>query len=303
MKEILIFIALFFLLISTGCSGPSDTSNAPEGITAVSVVSPDTAVIKNEVSLNALATYLLKNNIKANINGYIKSSNIHIGDKINRGAILFVLETKEARSLGNTINNLDSSFKFSGINKIKSPVNSIVIALSHQAGDYVQEGESLVTLADRNSFGFVLNLPYEDRKLLSSNKNLTIILPDSTMLQGYVAQIMPDVDSISQTQKVLIKINGNFNIPENLIVQVELLKNTSTHLSIPKSAVFSDETQQQFWVMKMINDSTAVKLKIDKGLENDNRIEIITPKILITDRFVSRGGYGLPDTAKVSIQN
>lgn len=302
MSKKYLYTVLSFCIFLSACSTPAPEDAAPKAIAAVSVVNPDTAIIRNEISINAVATYLLKSDIKANINGYIIRSNIHIGDKINAGQTLFVLETKEAKSIGNTINNLDSTFKFSGINKIKSPVNSIVVALSHQSGDYVQEGEPLVTLADRSSFGFVLNLPYEDHQLLLKNKDLAIILPDSTRLQGYVAQIMPEVDSVSQTQKVLIKIKGNYNIPENLIAQVELLKNASTHLSLPKSAVFTDETQQQFWVMKLLNDSTAVKINIQKGLENDSRVEIIAPQISKTERFVSRGGYGLGDTASVSIQ-
>ncbi len=302
MRKIYLYTLLSFLIFSSSCTSPTQDDSAPEVITPVSVVMPDTTIIKSDISLNAVATYLLKNDIKANINGYILRSNIHIGDNINRGQTLFVLETKEAKSIGNTINSLDSSFKFSGINRIKSPVNSIVVALSHQTGDYVQEGEPLVTLADRNSFGFVLNLPYEDHQLLLKNKNLTVLLPDSTLLQGYVAQIMPTVDSVSQTQRVLIKIKNNVNIPENLIGLVKLQDKASTHFSLPKTAVFSDETQQQFWVMKLLNDSTAVKLDIQKGLENNNRIEINAPPILKTDRFVSQGGYGLGDTARILIQ-
>lgn len=302
MKKIFLYFALFCIFILWGCSAPASGDSTSEVITPVSIISPDTITIKDEIYLNAVASYLLKNDIKANINGYINHSNIHIGDQVNRGETLFVLETKEARSIGNTINNLDSSFKFSGINKIKSPVKSIVVALNHQVGDYVQEGESLVTLADKKSFGFILHLPYEDHKLLSKNKDITILLPDSTILKGYVDQIMPNVDIVSQTQKVLIKIRGNSNVPENLIAQVRLIKDTSKHLSLPKSAVFTDEKQQQFWLMKLLNDSTAIRINIKKGVENNNRIEINAPNISERDRFVSNGGYGLEDTAKVSIQ-
>lgn len=302
MKKIFLYFALFCLFVLGGCSTPVSDHTTAEVITPVRVVNPDSVTIENKIYLNAVASYLLKNDIKATINGYINRSNIHIGDKVKRGETLFILETKEAKSVGNTINKLNPSFKFSGINKIKSPVNSIVVALSHQPGDYVQEGESLVTLADKNSFGFILYLPYEDHKLVSKNKNIRILLPDSTLLKGYVAQIMPNVDRVSQTQKVLIKIKGNLTIPENLIAKVKLIRNTSSHLSLPKSAVFTDETQQKFWVMKLINDSTAIRLNIKKGLENDNYIEIDDPTISKNDRFVSAGGYGLADTAKVSIQ-
>ena len=41
-----------------------------------------------------------------------------------------------------------------------------------------------------------------------------------------------------------------------------------------------DETQTEFWVMKVLNDSTAVKVLVKKGIENYNEIEIIDPQFL-----------------------
>ena len=38
-----------------------------------------------------------------------------------------------------------------------------------------------------------------------------------------------------------------------------------------------------------------------KGIELNNKVEIIDPVFLKTDRFVISGNYGLPDTAKVMV--
>jgi hypothetical protein len=54
--------------------------------------------------------------------------------------------------------------------------------------------------------------------------------------------------------------------------------------------------------MKLINDTTAVKVDISKGLENTDKIEIASPSFLKTDRFLLTGNYGLPDTAIVKIK-
>lgn len=252
--------------------------------------------------LNATSTYLLKINVKAPITGYIQNSSIKIGQYVNKGSVLFTLKTKEAKSLGNTINKLDKSFNFTGVSQVRSPVSGYVTTLNHQSGDYVQDGEALVEIVDKNSFGFLMNLPYEYHQLLAKNRNLKVSLPDGKILDGIVSQIMPGLDSVSQTQKVLVKVNSSINIPENLIATVSIVKKESSNISLPKESVLTDESQSEFWIMKMINDSTAVKIPITKGVESDKRIEILSPALTGNEQILFKGNYGLADTAFVKIK-
>lgn len=295
---------LFSLLALISCrQAPTEDEQSEERImTPVTITRADTTPVEKAIVLQAVSTFLLKTDVKANINGYIIRSFSHPGAWVRRDQSLFKLETKEAHSIGNTINRLDSSFRFAGTLEIKSPSTGYITMINHQAGDYVQEGEILAGIADQNSFGFMLSLPYEDRQLLAAQKNIIIQLPDSTRLQGTVAQIMPEMDSVSQTQQVFIKTHGNQPVPTGLVAQAILTRQTGRVISLPKPAVLSDESQQHFWVMKLINDSTAIKIPIRKGIENDTRIAIISPQFSFTDSFILQGGYGLPDTASIYIQ-
>nr|MBC7613203.1 HlyD family efflux transporter periplasmic adaptor subunit [Pseudopedobacter sp.] len=302
----LIYALSFSILMFAPCGG-SGAGNASEEavktVTPVTVTSPENISLNEEITLNATSTYLLKFGVKANINGYIQSSSVKMGQSVSKGSILFVLKTKEAKSLGNTINKLDPSFNFSGLNLIKSPVNGFITNLNHQTGDYVQDGEQLAELSDKSSFGFLMSLPYEYNQLLTKNKNVTIHLPDGRNITGIVAQIMPALDSATQTQKVLVKIPSQYTIPENLIATIVISKNTSSKISLPKESVLADESQQKFWVMKMINDSTAVKIFIKKGIEANNRIEILSPVLTGLEKILLSGNYGLADTALVKIKH
>jgi len=113
---------------------------------------------------------------------------------------------------------------------------------------------------------------------------------------------MPNVDTASQTQGVVIKINSNKQIPENLIAKARVVRTQKQNaISLPKSAVLSNETQTDFWVMKLINSTTAVKVPVKTGLEVGDRIEIMSPKFSKDDKIVVTGNYGLTDTAKVKI--
>lgn len=69
----------------------------------------------------------------------------------------------------------------------------------------------------------------------------------------------------------------------------------------PKAAILSDEMMEKFWVMKLINDSTAVKIDIDPGVSNKEVIEVKSPIFNTEDQFLISGNYGLPDTALVKV--
>ena len=58
---------------------------------------------------------------------------------------------------------------------------------------------------------------------------------------------------------------------------------------------------ENFWVMKLINDSTAVKIMLKPGIVTDTQFEIIAPQFNKTDRLINSGHYGLADTALVNI--
>ncbi|OPB89405.1 efflux RND transporter periplasmic adaptor subunit [Elizabethkingia occulta] len=271
--------------------------------TEVNVAYPsDTIHLDNNVTLNATATYLLKSDAKANSTGYIISMKVRLGDRITQGSVLFGLQTKEARALGNTINKLDKSFRFNGTTTVVSPATGYVVMLNHQIGDYVQDGEILATITDASSFGFVVDVPYEYLQLIKDKSSLSVKLPDGSSLPAKVAKVMPTVDPVSQTVKVLLKVPHSDNIPENLIGTVSFSKSTAFGLTVPKMAVLSNETQSSFWVMKMLNDTTAVKTPIVKGAETDEYIQIISGNLSTKDRVVTSGNFGLSDTAIVKIK-
>ncbi len=302
---------LYFLCLLTGIAviachhKTTETAAAttPEQVqTPVTVTSVSNEPLTEYTELNATSVFQQDNIVKSNINGYIKSVNTKPGQYVAAGQTLFILKTKEAQSLGNTINKLDSSFHFSGVIRIAASQSGYITTLAHQVGDYVQDGEQLAVISNSKSFGFILNLPYELQKYVSVNKNVEVMLPDGTHLNGIVASFMPAIDSASQTQQVLIKVASSASIPENLIAKVRILKSQKSNaISLPKQAVLSDETQANFWVMKMTDSVTAVKVPVIKGMETAQRVEIVRPQFSANDKILLSGNYGLPDTAKVKI--
>jgi multidrug efflux pump subunit AcrA (membrane-fusion protein) len=306
MKKIYLFFSFVFLAaISCGHKKTATgtvTTTSEEVQTPVTITSIETVPLSDYVDLNATSSFLERNFIKASANGYIKSVNIRLGQMVSAGQSAFTLRTKEAEALGNTINKLDSTFHFTGIINIKASAGGHIQELNHQVGDYVQDGEQLAVMTDSKSFGFILNLPYELRPYVGVGKSLDVILPDGSHLTGQVTSMLPTIDSVSQTQAILIKVPASVSIPQNLIAKVRIVTVQKTNvISLPKQALLTDEAQANFWVMQMVDSVTAVKVPVIKGMETTDRVEIIRPVFSANDKILLTGNYGLPDTAKVKI--
>ncbi len=297
-----LYVLFFWLAAACHSKATQEAeAEAPAAITPVTITPASTDTMTEYIDLNATSVYLLKAIVKANSNGYIQSVSAVPGKMVSAGQNVFTLKTKEAQSIGNTISALDSSFKFSGIIPVRAGTTGYVSEVDHQAGDYVQEGEQLAVINDVNSFVFMLNLPYELRPYVLNKKTVELLLPDGKSMTGTISSVMPVVDSASQTQNVVIKVSEK-NLPINLVAKVKVVKTAKTSaISLPKQSILSDETQSNFWVMKVIDSATAVKVPVKKGIEANGRVEILSPGFTTADKFLLTGNYGLGDTAKIKI--
>jgi multidrug efflux pump subunit AcrA (membrane-fusion protein) len=307
MKKRFAFCILAFFSLAISCkpkaaAGDEDSVDPADVVTPVTVAHPEKGNMSETVQVNAVSSFLLKTYAKSITNGYLDAVNVHPGQYVTKGEVLFVIKTKEAQALGNLVNKLDTSLHFEGTVSIKAPGNGYITQLTYTAGNYVQDGEQLAEITDTKSFVFILDLPYELKPYVQLGSSLQLHLPDSSVLAGVVQSTLPIVDSVAQTQRFIIKVNTDKNIPANLIAKVSITKSQKINaVSLPKTAVLSDEVQSNFWVMKMINDSTAVKVPITKGLEGKESVEIVSPPLKDSDNILVTGNYGLADTAKVKV--
>ena len=147
-----------------------------------------------------------------------------------------------------------------------------------------------------------MQLPYELKRYVKTGQNVKLTLPGGKAINGLVKSFMPTVDTVAQTQGVVIKINNTDQIPENLVAKARIIKASKNHaFTLPKAAILANETQTEFWVMKLINATTAVKVVIKEGIISDEQVEILSPKFTSNDKIILTGNYGLPDTAKIKI--
>ncbi len=295
-----ILIALFLMSCGNGDSTKSEAKPAKVS-TPVVITTIQTASMSEIISFNAVSAYQRKNIVKSIINGYIEKSFVNQGDIVKIGQPLYAVKTKEGDALSK-FSSIDSSLNFKSKLSIGSPVTGVIIEATKQTNDYVADGEQLCVVASQASFVFILNVPFEQNKYAVVGKKCSILLPDSTLLAGIISGKLSTVDPVSQTQSFIVKSSTTVILPENLSVLVQVIKNSraSTQV-IDKSCILSDETMENFWVMKLINDSTAIKTVVRPGIATGNKVEILSPVFKLQDRIISKGNYGLPDSAFVNI--
>ncbi len=300
-------LLLLSLLLACQRNAPKETLEPPAipPGTPVTVTMVEISSMQEFTELNATATFLQKSVIKANANGYLRGGNIRLGQYVRAGQLLYTLQNKEASALGNLLEGVDTSFHPRSLIEIRSNHAGYVAQLDRQPGDYVQDGEQLAIINNVSSFAFVLDLPFELRQFLPQNRSVELILPDDSHLRATVSSALPMVDLVSQTQRFELKVPisaAGSTVPENLIARVLWIKTLRPKaLSLPKAAVLTNEMQNEWWVMQLINDSTAVRVPIRKGLEAGERVEIVSPRFSPNDRILRSGNFGLDDTARVIV--
>jgi hypothetical protein len=298
--SLLLFTGMLLLIVSCRQKAESGDETV-DVVTPVTVTPVEYKTMKSTIDLPAVSSFLRKNSVRSTVAGTIQKVSVSQGESVSGNQLLFSLKTRESAALENA-KGTDSTMKFNGLIEIKSPGKGIVSSIKYQAGDFVQEGDEIAVVAEKNSMIFILEVPVEFDKYIPDNKNCQIVLPDMTSINGTITGKLPEMDLESQTIRYMIKPLKDESYPENLIANVSLVTAVKDNaLVLPKKAVLSDETQTQFWVMKLLNDSTAVKTIVEKGLENDEEIEITKPSLLPSDKILLTGNYGLPDTARVSV--
>ena len=290
---------------NSGAPGEGDPAAAapaaPRALVTVGFVVTDT--LTDVLRLSAVSAYPAKDLLRATTTGYVLPPTPVPGQAVGAGQTVFRVQTKESRTLHLDQLTGDPRLRFSGIIAVKAGRAGVLSSVDKLAGDYVQDGEQLGVVYDNSRFGFVLDVPATQLRFVGPGQACRIRLPDGRLLAGRVAEVLPTADPTLQTQRYTVRPVGPVpTLPENLAVQVELDRTAPRQApTLPQAAVLTDETQTQFWVMRLLNDSVAVKVPVARGPEQGGRVEIIRPRFSPQDRILLTGNYGLADTAAVQL--
>ncbi|EFK36130.1 MULTISPECIES: efflux RND transporter periplasmic adaptor subunit [Chryseobacterium] len=294
---------LSVVLILHGCVQKKTDEEKIRAKSLVSLTSMRKGTMAHIEPLPSIAQYLRHTTVETPIAGTIKFVKINFNDRVHKGQLLYTIETKERRALGNLGSDIPLDKNY-GLVNVYAPMDGVVTSLPQsQPGIFVPEAAVLCDITDEKSLYFQVNIPYEYNRYIAENTSGKIILPDGTAFNARLQT--PVIQAITglQTIPYMAKLDNAHYIPSGTIAKFEMvLYKNKEALLLPKKAVLSDELMEKFWVMKLVNDSLAIKVSIQLGDQDSEMIEIKNPKFTGEDRILVSGNYGLGDSALVSIK-
>tara|TARA_R100001369_G_scaffold92896_1_gene141105 strand:+ start:130969 stop:131886 length:918 start_codon:yes stop_codon:yes gene_type:complete len=295
---------LFLLIISTiACNNNNEPPSEKKASINVETGFVKQNDIREYLTFNGVTQYQKKENIRANVTGYISRMNYKIGDGIKLGQIFATVRTKEQDALKDAV-KIDSSLsKFISPIVIKSNVTGIITALNVSNNDYVAEGDLLAILVQPKSLVVQVNVPFEYEDYVAIGTLCEVILQNEETFIATITGELPTIDVTAQSQMFLISLPEK-QLPENLNVQVRIVyKEALNALTIPKTALQTNELLTDYWVMKVVKDSLAIKQKVKPLLRTDSLVQIEAGDLKVNDVIITVGAYQMQDSTFVSNAN
>lgn len=294
------FILIFFIALQS-CKQkvvPETTQKKP--LPEVTITHPYLGNIKEIEEINGQVVFLNKTTIIAPISGYVTLVNAKLNDNISKGKLLYKIQTKESRTLQKA--NILPDKNFGIISVYASATGNISNQNIPDAGVFVNEGIPMLKIIKNTDLAIQVNAPFALSELIKKQNDIEVVLPNKEVKKANFYKATPTVDAVSQTQNILFKLDKYSPLPENLnvLIKIPVLEKTNSTL-ISKDAVLTNETQDEFWIMKVNKDNLAIKIPIKKGIENNGKVEILEPKLHLDDKIIEKGAYGLADSIQVKI--
>lgn len=298
-----ILMAFFIItVLLPACKQKETAADAPEPVkTKVTIVQPVQQSLTDFLDLNGNTIFQKKVVVRANITGYIIAMPWKAGDRISSGTVFCSIKTKEQDALKSIDQREPSLKQFQQPIKVTTSAAGFITAVNYTTGDFVNEGDILATITVPSSLVLLVNVPYEYHQFVYNGRTCQVVLPDGKKINATITLSIPVIDAASQTQQFFIHLPASQQLPENMNLLVRIpVKQKMNALCLPLGAIQTNETQDEFWVMKLTNDSLALRVPITVGSQNDSLKEVVSG-IGINDKIIVQGGYGLADSALVSI--
>ncbi len=185
--------------------------------------------------------------------------------------------------------------------KIRAPISGRVGERTVKVGQRIQPTDKLFSVVNSNEVIAVVYVPEKNINKLRLNQPARIStdnIPDR-VFNGWIKRISPVVDPSSGTFKVIVGVRNTGNmLRPGMFVNVHLIIDTHEDtILVPKtSVVYENEYMNVF----LVKDSTAQKIRLTPGFEDNEKIESLQD-IDEGDKVIVVGQSGLKDKAKVRI--
>lgn len=298
---------------------------------------PQEILIPNAISSTGNLEAIEQTNISAKTAGYVTQINYHEGTDVDKGAILVQLDNrKEQAAVDSAKAQADmSQLKYQQLSKmyhrrlesydnyysskitheedqaaletaetsltdkqIRAPFAGKVGAKQISIGDYIQPGNTLLTLTDLNKLRVTYAVPSSYLDAIKVGQTVVIDTPamPSKHFRGQVSYIAPNIDTSSQTVTVHADINNDQGLlrPGLYVTINQLLGNPMQATAIPATALFA--SLKGYYVLA-VKDGKAYKLPVKVGRKFNGQVQVLSGLTLNSPFIIQGQGKVQPGSA------
>jgi len=187
--------------------------------------------------------------------------------------------------------------------EIRSPITGFVTDRPLYAGEMAAAGTALITVMDTTQIIARAHIPQVEAALLKLKDKATITAPGAPQgLEGAVSVISPALDPNSTTVEVWVQAqNPNQALRPGSSVRLSIVAQTIPNaLVIPAEGLLTAPDGSAS-VMVVGSDGKAHQTEVKVGVRQDDQVQI-TDGLQVGQKVVTVGAYGLPDGAKLKIE-
>lgn len=184
---------------------------------------------------------------------------------------------------------------------VRAPISGVIGDRQVRLGDRIQPTTKLLSMANLEEKIVQVYVPQDEYPNCYKNQAAVVttdVMPGQKF-KGNVKRISPVIDPQSGTFKVVVGVKDAENkLRPGMFVSAELIVDTHENARlIPKAALIYENERTYFFV---VQQDTSVKIELEKGFEDAEKVEIMNDIPLGTP-VVVLGQNGLKNGSKVRI--
>ncbi len=158
-----------------------------------------------------------------------------------------------------------------------APWDGIVSKVNIRDGDYVVPRAPLVEVYDPANLIVEAAVPERYAAQLRNGLNLTVRLdafPDSTF-KARISRVYPFLEERMRTRTIEVELDADVSILPGMFARLQLPLNTRDSATVvPNQAVLVTPAGDR--ILFVINSDTAERRKVELGIEQENRVQIVS---------------------------
>jgi RND family efflux transporter MFP subunit len=186
---------------------------------------------------------------------------------------------------------------------LSAPAAGVVLSHAAVPGDYVEEGEVLLTIAEEGAVVFAAQVSQGELAGIKPGQSCTVEIPAAGKIVGATVHgVLPTASSNNLSAPVRLDFDStSLALTVGLFGTASIVVNRHENATVvPRAALLRDDVGGQNQIA-LVQDGVAHWLAVKTGIIQNELVEITSPPLKPGVQVITEGQVGLPEGAHVQV--